>query len=100
MGFSRSTSTPRSRAATPTSACRSFGSTMSTASTSEPGEELAVVEMDGDVGEVAPRRLGGGLGATGDRGEPGARRLRDGLGMVTAPGPIADQSESNHTAIS
>ena len=64
-----------------------------------PGEELAVVEMDGDVGEVVPCRLGGGLGAAGDRSEPSARRLRDGLGMVTAPGPVADQSESNHREI-
>ena len=57
-------------------------------------EEAA--EMDADVGEVAPRCLGGGLGATGDRGKPGARRLRDGLGVVTTLSPVADQPESNH----
>ena len=55
--------------------------------------------MDGDAGEVAPRCLGGGLGATGDRGKPGARRFRDGLGVVITPGPVADQPESNRRGI-
>ena len=58
-------------------------------------QQLAVVAVDGDAGQVAAGGGGAGLAATGYASQRQPRRVANRRGVMPAPGAIADETEAH-----